>query len=130
MEDPMQPFEFHCELFELRNLVLKKLDEHGFVWLSDFGAIDLQHDVYGLEVTAISTEVDARAIEDVLRKLFPAWRHARTFYEDHNVAELGWKVMISRNREVFDDAFLPADVLSKVKPPLLHRVVNWVRGCV
>jgi hypothetical protein len=40
----MEPFEFHPELFELRNAVLETLAENGFVWLSDFSAIDSCHD--------------------------------------------------------------------------------------
>jgi hypothetical protein len=99
----MRPFEFHAELFDLRNAVLEALSDNGFAWLSDFGAIDLQHDVYGLEVTAIREEADAAAIERLLRKMFPGWRYRRTFYEDHNVGELGWKVMISRDPEDFND---------------------------
>jgi hypothetical protein len=101
-------FEFHPELFEIRGAVLERLADHGFVWLSDFGAVDLQHDVYGLEVTAIRTEELAAGIERVVIRMFPRWRHQRTFYEDHNVGELGWKVMISRHPEDFDDAWQSA----------------------
>jgi hypothetical protein len=100
---PMKPFEFHAELFEFRNAVLETLAEHGFAWLSDFGSIDLQHDVYGLEVTTIREEAIAIAIEKLLRKMFPGWHYRRTFYEDHNLGELGWKVMISRDPEDFED---------------------------
>jgi hypothetical protein len=95
----MKPFQFHAELFDFRNAVLETLAEHGFAWLSDFGSIDLAHDVYGLEVTAIREEAGARQIERLLRKMFPTWRYRRTFYEDHNAGEIGWKVMISRDPE-------------------------------
>jgi hypothetical protein len=105
----MKPFEFHAELFDFRNTVLEALSDNGFTWLSDFGSIDLQHDVYGLEVTSIREEADATAIEELLRKLFPEWHHRRTFYEDHNQAELGWKVMISRDPENFDDTWHRTD---------------------
>ena len=99
----MKPFEFHAELFDFRNSVFEALSENGFSWLADFGSIDLQHDVYGLEVTAIHEKADAMAIEKLLREMFPGWRYRRTFYEDHNLRELGWKVMISRDPENFDD---------------------------
>ncbi|MCX7429074.1 MAG: hypothetical protein NTW96_26040 [Planctomycetia bacterium] len=99
----MESFEFHAELFDLRNEVLEALSDNGFAWLSDFGSIDLQHDVYGLEVTGIREEADAVVIENLLRTKFPGWRHCRTFYEDQNVGELGWKVMISRDPEEFND---------------------------
>jgi hypothetical protein len=99
----MKPFEFHADLFDFRNAVLDALSDNGFAWLSDFGSIDLLHDLYGLEVTAIREEAAAAAIERILRKMFPAWRYRRTFYEDHNLRELGWKVIISRDPENFDD---------------------------
>jgi hypothetical protein len=99
----MKPFEFHAELFDFRNAVLETLSDNGFAWLSDFGSVDLQHDVYGLEVTGIREEADARAIEALLRRMFVGWWYGHTFYEDQNLGELGWKVMISREPEHFDD---------------------------
>ena len=41
--------------------------------------------------------------QSLLRRMFPAWRYRRTFYEDHNLGELGWKVMISRDPEDYND---------------------------
>jgi hypothetical protein len=79
----MKPFEFHAELFDFRNAVLETLSENGYDWLSDFGSVDLLHDVYGLEVTAIRENESAKAIEALLRRMFPGWRYRRTFYEDH-----------------------------------------------
>lgn len=99
----MKSFEFHAELFDFRNSVLEALSNNGFAWLSDFGSIDLLHDVYGLEVTAIREEESAKEIEALLRTMFPGWRYRRTFYEDHNLRELGWKVIISRDPENFKD---------------------------
>src|SRR6516165_1942128 len=101
----MKPFEFHAELFEFRNDVLEALSDNGFAWLSDFGSIDLQHDFCGLEVTAIREEADAALIERSLRKMFPEWNYRRTFHEDHNLGELGWKVMISRDPEDCGDSW-------------------------
>jgi hypothetical protein len=99
----MKPFEVHAELFDLRNAVLEALSEHGFAWLSDFGSIDLLHDVYGLEVTTIGEESGAKAIQELLQKMFPKWRYRCHYYEDHNLGELGWKVIISRDPEDFND---------------------------
>jgi len=99
----MKPFEFHAELFEFRNAVMEALSENGFTWLSNFGSIDLMQDVYGLEVTGIREEADAEEIAALLRRMFAGWRYRRTFYEDHNLGEIGWKVMISRDPEHFDD---------------------------
>jgi hypothetical protein len=98
----MKPFEFHGELFELRGVVLEALSDNGFVWLSDFSSVDLAHDIYGLEVTGICEQVRAAEIEQLLRGLFPDWRFHRRFYEDHNLREIGWKVIISRDRETTD----------------------------
>jgi hypothetical protein len=99
----MKPFEFHGSLFEVRTAVLEELADNGFVWLSDFGAVDLQHDLYGLEVTAIRDEASARSIQQVLRRMLPDWRFARTFYEDQNIGEIGWQVIISKQPEQFED---------------------------
>jgi hypothetical protein len=96
-------FEFHPELFELRTQVIELLAEHDLVWLSDYGAVDLQHDLFGLEVTGIQSEQVAFAIQRILAQEFPKWPYRRTFFEDLNVGELGWKVMISRYPEDFDD---------------------------
>ena len=78
----MEPFAFHAELFALRNVVLAMLADHGFAWLSDFGSIDLSHDIYGLEVCGIREESDAHAIERLLRMRFSSWRHSRRYYKD------------------------------------------------
>src|SRR5262245_2608500 len=101
--EAMEPFEFHAELFDFRNAVLEALADNGFAWLSDFGSIDLLHDVYGLEVCAIREGAAAKSMEALLRRMFPEWRYRRTFYEDHNRGELGWKVVISRDPENFKD---------------------------
>lgn len=97
----MEPFAFHPELFELRNLVLETLADHGFAWLSHFGAIDLVHDCYGIEVCSIREESDARTILEILRKTFPSWRHERRYYKDGATLEPGWKVVLSRDAEDF-----------------------------
>jgi hypothetical protein len=99
----MEPFAFHAELFELRNVVLEMLADHGFAWLSDFGSIDLLHDVYGLEVCGIREEADAHAIEGLLRQKFSSWRHWRRYYKDASTREPGWKVIISRDPEDYGD---------------------------
>jgi hypothetical protein len=99
----MEPFAFHAELFELRNDVLEMLADHGFAWLSDFGSIDLMHDVYGIEVCGIREETDAHTIQTLLRKQFPSWRHSRMYCKDASTREPGWKVIISREPEDYGD---------------------------
>jgi hypothetical protein len=101
----MKPFEFHPELFELRTLVLETLSDNGFAWLSDFGSVDLLHDIFGIEVCAIRDEGDARVILKLLRGLFPDWRYTRSYYKDQATREPGWKVIITRDPEDFNDAW-------------------------
>lgn len=88
--------EFHAELFDVRASVLGTLADHDITWLSDFGGVDLRHDTYGFEVTGIRTEPLAYRIERLLLREFPWWWWHRTYYEDLNVGELGWKVVFSR----------------------------------
>ena len=95
----MKPFEFHGELFGLRSTVLDALAANGFVWLSDFASVDLSHDTYGLEVTGIREQKPAMQIQQLLHGLFPNWRFHRLYYEDRNLGEMGWKVIISREPE-------------------------------
>ena len=105
----MKPFQFQAELFEHRNTVLQCLADHDYTWLSDFGSVDMLHDVFGLEVCAIREKTDAESIRTLLAGLFPAWRHRRMYYEDQNRAEIGWKVMISRDPENFNDDWKSPD---------------------
>jgi hypothetical protein len=99
----MEPFAFHPELFELRERVLEALAECGFAWLSDYGSVDLLHDVYGIEVCGIREEDDVAPITQMLRGLFPDWRYERSYCKDATTREPGWKVIISRDPENFND---------------------------
>jgi hypothetical protein len=99
----MQPFAFHPELFEFRNRVLEKLAEHGYEWLSAFGSVDLAHDIYGMEVCGIREQSAALAIQKLLRRMFPFWRHTRIYLKEPWTREPGWVVVISRQREDHDD---------------------------
>jgi hypothetical protein len=56
-----------------------------------------------LEVTGIRAEADAKTISGLLRTMFPAWHQQYTYYEDQNSRELGWKVVITRDREHYGD---------------------------
>jgi hypothetical protein len=99
----MRPFRFEARLFEHRNHVLETLAHHGYCWLVDFGSVDTAHDVYGLEVCGIREEAASERIELLLIELFPDWLYERRYFEDENLGELGWKVLISRDPEDFDD---------------------------
>jgi hypothetical protein len=99
----MDSFELHPELFEIRNDVLEMLADAGFAWLSDFSSVDLLHDVYGVEVCGVRELADAHAIQKLLRRMFPAWEYSRLYHKDHHTREPGWKVLITRDPEVFRD---------------------------
>ena len=99
----MEPFEFHAELFEVRNEVLELLADCGFAWLSDFGFIDLMHDIYGIEVCGILRQEDAQAIEAVLLKTYSSWRHSRMYCKDastHLPSRAGRSGDLARSREL------------------------------
>jgi hypothetical protein len=99
----MEPFAFHPELFELRERVLEALADAGYAWLSDYGSVDLLHDVFGVEVCGIHEEDEVAPILRLLRKLFPDWRHTHSYYKDGATREPGWKIVISRDPENFND---------------------------
>lgn len=103
----MKTFQFHAELFESRETVLHELDAVGVAWLSDFGSVDVLHDLYGLEVCAIREQSVALQILLVMRQLFPDWRHSRIFRDDESRLEPGWKVLVSRLRETYRDDWPP-----------------------
>jgi hypothetical protein len=99
----MESFAFHPELFEFRTIALEMLADQGFVWLFDFGSVDILHDVCGLEVCGIREQEDAHTILALLRKKFSSWCHSRFYYNDHSERDPGWKVIISRDPEDFED---------------------------
>ena len=101
----MKAFQFHAELLEHRGTALQILMDREYAWLVDFGSVDVMHDLYGLEICAIRERRDARHIARLMMAAFPAWKNVRTYYEDHNGGEFGWKVIISREAETWDDCW-------------------------
>jgi len=91
----MTAFQFHSELFEYRTKAQEVLASHGFEWLSHYGAIDMDHYRYGLEVTGIQDEDDSIEIENILKRLFPEWEKGWRYYKD-DAHEQGWKIIISK----------------------------------
>lgn len=113
MVRPGPDFRFHAELLELRSGVLDALAQRGFAWLTDFGSVDVDHEQYGIEVTAIRERCAAVHIQRILREVLPSWKHSSSWYEDQNGGELGWKVIVCRDPDGwqgwwFDDACLEA----------------------
>ena len=92
----MNSFAFHPELFEHRSLALETLAAHDFNWLEHFSSVDLLHDLFGLEVCAISSKHDAEHIHSILADLFSEWGYSDVYYHSDG-ADLGWKTIIHRD---------------------------------
>jgi hypothetical protein len=114
-------FDFCGELFEIRNSVFDALAENDFVYLENFGGVDVLHDIYGFEIVSIDSERNAKRIEKVMKKIYPKW-YLRRHYEDLNQGEIGWKVIVSRKRESFDKN-------AKSSSPQQSVVEIWCRAC-
>lgn len=93
MNDDTSTFAFHPELFEHRATAIDALAEHECYQYQDFGAVDLLHDEYGLEVCGIATEGEAWAIARILRQPFPAWPFVRVSYQDQH-SPPDWKAEV------------------------------------
>lgn len=94
----MSGFQLHSDLFQQRTRVQHELAKHGFEWLTNYRSIDLDHNLYGIEVCGIDVEDDAIEIEQILCELFPEWTHHRHFYWDYSLDD-GWKVEISKSMD-------------------------------
>ncbi len=92
----MDMFQFSPELFQTRTEVMVALDSAGYQWLSHYGSVDCQHDLFGFEVCGIGQEQDAYAMHEVLRPMFPNW-YSDVWYKDYGY-EPGWVVEISKDR--------------------------------
>lgn len=91
-------FGFHPELFEHRALALERLDEAGYVWLTDFSCVDLLHQEFGLEVAGIASEAEAETIGGILSELFPDWCFGHVTYREAT-RDPGWKIAIHKFRQ-------------------------------
>ena len=92
--DPGEDFEFYPELFEYRNQASDLLADAGYNLFSDFNAIDLIHEDYGLEICGIHSDVDVKPILDALHEGFPHWHHHNYGLQDGG-REPGWSVSIT-----------------------------------
>ncbi|MEM1059138.1 MAG: hypothetical protein AAGK14_07805 [Verrucomicrobiota bacterium] len=88
-------YSYHPELFEERSRLQEALEAEGVVWMQDYGAIDLMHAEFGLEVTAIKDERIAAVVMQVMAGLFPHWPYSDCYYRDSS-RETGWKAIRHR----------------------------------
>ena len=68
------PFSFHPELFEHRQYALDALNDAGFIYFTDFMAVDLDHMRFGLDVEGIPSRELAVEIEATMNQAFLEWR--------------------------------------------------------
>ncbi len=87
---------FEPDLFEFRDRVLTALQTRGLLQYQHFESIDLLHQECGLEVCEIAREADARTIFNILRRLFPNWRHGCLKPVDDSATR--WYVILQRNK--------------------------------
>jgi len=104
----MDAFRFSPELFEYRTEVMAVLQERGFDWLSHYSAVDLLHDVYGLEVCGIHDESDAAEILKILKEMYPGWKPRPVWYSDLS-RDTGWRAQIQRDEEPPDEDWQAAE---------------------
>ncbi|MBX3467979.1 MAG: hypothetical protein KF878_13990 [Planctomycetes bacterium] len=89
----MNRFRFSPELLGHRGEALAALAEGGYAWLSDFAAVDVLQDVYGLEVSGIADRPTARRILALLRRRFDGWPHGAVSLK----ARDGWRARVHRD---------------------------------
>ena len=94
----MNGFRFEPGLFNHRAEAIAALAEAGYEWLTEYSAVDLLHDQFGLEVCGIAKKEDALSIRRILRRTFPGWRFAQLDYNDEN-RDRGWRAAIHRDPE-------------------------------
>jgi hypothetical protein len=81
-EGEEQGFQFHPKLFECKGRASEILDSAGFAWFSDYSAIDLLHEEFGLEVCGIHEECSVEPIAQAMRTGFPHWHYSRVCHKN------------------------------------------------
>jgi hypothetical protein len=94
----MNGFRFEPGLFNHRAEALAALAGAGYEWLTEYSAVDLLHDRFGLEVCGIAKKEDALSIIRILQRTFPGWRFAHLDYKDGD-RDRGWRAAIHRDPE-------------------------------
>jgi hypothetical protein len=95
----MSEFTFHPHLFETRSEVQELLAAEGLHWLSDYSAIDVLHDVHGLEVLGLPDRGTAERVLRLLRGILPGWGHGHVTVRERVSRDPGWKVVVHRDLE-------------------------------
>lgn len=90
----MKEFTFHPELFEHRESAIEALSAHGIDLFTDYSTVDLEHELYGLEVGSFQDRAVAEKVLSILRPTFPFWRVGGIFDMTNSP---GWWVLICKN---------------------------------
>ncbi len=70
----MDTFRFYPELFETRSHVLIELEDNGYRPCEHFAAVDLRHDLRGIEITGIPSLGTAISIRELLYQSHRDWQ--------------------------------------------------------
>jgi hypothetical protein len=89
-ESKERGFQFHPELFESKGRATEILESAGFAGFSDYSAIDLLHEEFGLEVCGIHEESSVEPIAQAMRAGFPHWHYSHVSRKNCG-REPGWK---------------------------------------
>lgn len=93
----MSTFSFHPDLFAHRGRAMEELAAAELHWFSDFRSIDIDHDLYGLEVCGIRDQETAELVATLLQRTFPEWRHGFMYEREYWEGDPGWQVVICRH---------------------------------
>jgi hypothetical protein len=89
-ENDEKGLQFHPQLFECKGTASELLDAAGFAWFSDYSAIDLLHEEFGLEVCGIQEDSNVEPIARAMRDGFPHWHYSHVCFKDGE-RDPGWK---------------------------------------
>ena len=92
-------FAFFPELLSLSTALVSELSVAGYEQTVDYGAIDVMHDVHGLEVCGIHDPQTGLNIIRFLLRRFPGWNAGWLHPPDHTSTQK-WVARIQRDRDV------------------------------
>ncbi len=92
----MSTFPFHPELFAERGRAMNALADLDLLWFSSYRSIDIEHELYGLEVCGIRDQETAETVAMALRRTFPEWRNGYMYERSYADGDPGWTVVICR----------------------------------
>jgi len=99
VQDDEAAFRFAAELLQCRINLIQKLTEDGFEWFTGYKSIDIDHELYGLEVRGIDHLQAAKAILQVMSDLHPDWKYWSICRKEYG-ADTGLMISLHRDPEI------------------------------